>query len=153
MKRDFNLRFDDVELVGGGSNFLKDSKVTKFILRGSNELLSLDSMFKDCKHLHTVDGNFDLTDIPSIKSLFEGCVSLVEPVGLLFNGDIDMSRAFYGCDILPVIKLGNTTLVNFTSLEGAFDGCPNLDGISFVGSTSKESVKTMMNLLSPIEED
>ena len=152
MKRDFILRFDDVELLGGGDSFLENSKVTEFILRGSNELLSLNSMFKDSRHLHTVDGNFDLTDISSINSLFEGCTSLVDPAGLLFNGDISMDRTFYGCENLPTIKLGNTTMVNFTSLEGAFDGCPNLDGISFIGKTSTDSVKAMMNLLSPIED-
>lgn len=152
MKRDFNLSFDDVELIGGADNFLEGSKVTKFTLRGSNSLLSLNSMFKNCKHLHTVEGNLDLSEISSITSLFEGCVSLVDPAGLLFNGDISIDRVFYGCTALPTIKLGNTTLVNFTSTEKAFDECPNLDGISFIGETSKESVKAMMDMLSPIEE-
>lgn len=153
MKRDFNLRFDDVELLGGADNFLEGSKVTSVILRGSNSLLSLNSMFKECEYLHTVDGSIDLEGISSITSLFEGCSKLVDLPVLIFRGNsVDMDRAFMNCGVLPSLKFENTTDLIFGSTVNTFQGCHNLDGVEFYGSTSKESIKMILDFFNPDEE-
>ena len=150
MKRDFNLRFDVVELVGGGKNFLDNSKVTKFILRGSNSLLSLNSMFKDSKYLHTVDGNIDLEGITDITSLFEGCVRLADAPVLIFRGEaVNMDKAFMNCELLPTLKLENTTDLIFGSTNNTFEGCVSLDGVEFYGSTSKDSINMILDFFNP----
>lgn len=154
MKRDFNLRFDDVELIGGGDNFLKNTKVTNFILRGSNQLLSLNSMFKDCKYLYGIDGSIDLEGINDITSIFEGCTKLVDvPVLIFRGGEVNMDKAFMNCEILPSLKLENTTDLIFGSVEDTFKGCAALDEIEFYGSTSKESINMILDFFNPEEEE
>lgn len=149
MKRDFNIRFDDVELIGGAENFLEDSKITQFILRGNNTLLSLNSMFKGCSNLHTVDGSFNLKDIPSIASLFEGCSSLIDMPVLICNGSLNMDNAFKNCTLLPTLKFENTTDLFLESAISSFEGCTYLDGLEFYGTTSKDSMNMLIRLLNP----
>ena len=150
MKRDFNIRFDDVELIGGADNFLENSKITKFTLGGNSSLLSLNSMFKNCKNLHTVEGSLNLEEI-DIVSIFEVCSSLVDPPILFCNGAVNMDNAFKNCTALPTVKFENTTDLFLESTEGTFDGCANLDGIEFYGTLSKESVNALIRLLNPEE--
>ena len=49
MFREFNVKFEDVEMLGGADNLLEGTEVTKVIVRGdNNKMSSLDSMLKDC---------------------------------------------------------------------------------------------------------
>lgn len=151
MKRDFIVRFDDVELVGGADNFFKDSKLTKVILRGGNKLSSLNSMFKGCVNLHTVEGSIDLEGMSTITSLFEGCSVLVDMPVLTCRGYVDMNNAFKNCFLLPTLKLENTTDLVIGNIEGAFDECHSLDGVEFYGTTSKQSINMLLDLFNPEE--
>ena len=46
MFKEFNIKFEDVEMFGGSDSLLEGTNVTKVILRGDNKLSSLNSMLK-----------------------------------------------------------------------------------------------------------
>lgn len=72
MFKEFNVKFEDAELIGGADNLLEGTKVTKVVLRGDNKLSSLNSMLKNCSQLDTIDGYLNLDGINNIDSLLEG---------------------------------------------------------------------------------
>lgn len=95
MFKEFNVKFEDAEIIGGADNLLEGTGVTKVILRGDNKLSSLDSTFKNCSQLDTVDGELDLNGISDIDSLLEGS-NLVTSIDLknVNNKDITANNAF-----------------------------------------------------------
>ena len=67
MFREFNVKFEDVEMLGGTDNLLENTEITKVIVRGDSKMSSLDSTFKNCKELDTIDGELDLNDVQVLK--------------------------------------------------------------------------------------
>lgn len=72
MFKEFNVKFENVEMFGGSDNLLEGTNVTKVIIRGDNKLSSLDSMLKNCVQLDTIDGDLNLDGISDIDNLLQG---------------------------------------------------------------------------------
>lgn len=94
MFKEFNIKFEDVEMFGGADNLLEGTNVTKVILRGDNKLSSLDSMLKNCNQLDTIDGNLNLDGISDIDNLLQN-TELVTNIGLnnINNKDITANNS------------------------------------------------------------
>ncbi len=71
MFREFNVKFENVEMIGGSDNILEGTEVTKVIVRGDSKMSSLDSAFKNCSELDTVDGELDLNGVSDIDNMLE----------------------------------------------------------------------------------
>ena len=56
MFKEFNVEFQDVEMIGGADNLLENTKVTKVVMSGDNKMSSLDSAFKNCSELDNIQG-------------------------------------------------------------------------------------------------
>lgn len=95
MFREFNVKFEDVEILGGADNLLESTEVTKVITRGDNKMSSLDSMLKDCNELDTIDGELDLNGVSDIDNLLEG-TELVKSINLknINNENITANNSF-----------------------------------------------------------
>ena len=95
MFKEFNVKFEDAEIVGGADNLLEGTGVTKVILRGDNKLSSLDSTLKNCSQLDTVDGELELRGVSDIDGLLEGS-NLVKSIDLknVNNKNITSNNAF-----------------------------------------------------------
>ena len=82
MFREFNVKFEDVEMLGGADNLLEGTEITKVIVRGdNNKMSSLDSMLKNCNELDTIEGELDLNGVSDIDNLLEG-TELVKSINL-----------------------------------------------------------------------
>ena len=81
MFREFNVKFENVDMIGGADNLLENTKVTKVIVRGDNKMSSLDSAFKNCSELDTIDGELDLNNISDIDSILDN-TQLVKRINL-----------------------------------------------------------------------
>ena len=67
--RDFKIELDNVEMINGSDDLLKDTKVTKVTITGDNKFNSLNSSFENCIELEAIDGDINLegaTDISEI---------------------------------------------------------------------------------------
>lgn len=96
MFREFNVKFEDVEMLGGADNLLEGTEITKVIVRGdNNKMSSLDSMLKDCNELDTIDGELDLNGVSDIDNLLEG-TELVKSIDLknINNENITANNSF-----------------------------------------------------------
>lgn len=96
MFREFNVKFEDVEMLGGADNLLEGTEITKVIVRGdNNKMSSLDSMLKNCNELDTVDGELDLNGVGDIDNLLEG-TELVKSINLknINNENISANNSF-----------------------------------------------------------
>lgn len=69
MPRDFNVRFDNVEIIGGSDNLLENANVTKVSMVGDNKLSSLGATFKNCKDLDIIEGIINLNGIDVINEI------------------------------------------------------------------------------------
>ena len=103
MFKEFNVKFEDAEMVGGADNLLEGTEVTKVILRGDNKLSSLDSTFKNCSQLDIIDGELDLRGVSDIDELLEG-TSLVKNIELknVNNKNITANNAFPHIDQITI---------------------------------------------------
>ena len=91
MFKEFNVKFEDVEILGDGTDsLLEGTEVTKVVLRGENNFSSLDSTLKNCNELDTIDGNLNLKDVTDIDNLLEG-TELVTTVNLVNINNENMS--------------------------------------------------------------
>lgn len=96
MFREFNVKFEDVEMLGGADNLLEGTEITKVIVRGdNNKMSSLDSMLKNCNELDTIDGELDLNGVGDIDNLLEG-TELVKSINLknINNENISANNSF-----------------------------------------------------------
>ncbi|MBP3930999.1 MAG: hypothetical protein J6D47_15735, partial [Peptostreptococcaceae bacterium] len=104
MFREFNVKFEDVEMLGGADNLLEGTEVTKVIVRGdNNKMSSLDSMLKDCNELDTIDGELDLNGVSDIDNLLEG-TELVKNINLknINNENISANNSFPNIDRINI---------------------------------------------------
>lgn len=95
MFREFNVKFEDVEMLGGADNILEGTEVTKVIMRGHNKMSSLNSALKNCKELDIVDGELDLNGVESINEILED-TPLVKKIDIknVNNENITTKNAF-----------------------------------------------------------
>lgn len=103
MFREFNVKFEDVEMLGGADNLLEGTEVTKVIVRGDSKMSSLDSMLKDCNELDTIDGELDLNGVSDIDNLLEG-TELVKNINLknINNENISANNSFPNVDRINI---------------------------------------------------
>lgn len=72
MAREFNINFNNVEMIDGMDNLLENTQVTKVKFTGDNDLKSLKSTFKDCSQLTTIEGDINLKDVVEIDCMLDG---------------------------------------------------------------------------------
>lgn len=72
MAREFNINFNNVEMIDGMDNLLEDTQVTKVKFAGDNDLKSLKSTFKNCTQLTTIEGDVNLKEVIEIDCMLEG---------------------------------------------------------------------------------
>ena len=104
MFREFNVKFEDVEMLGGADNLLEGTEITKVIVRGdNNKMSSLDSMLKNCNELDTVEGELDLNGVSDIDNLLEG-TELVKSINLknINNENISANNSFPHVDQINI---------------------------------------------------
>lgn len=78
MFREFNIKFEDVEMIEGADNLLEGTEVTKVIMRGDNKMSSLNATFKNCAELDRIDGEVNLDEVTGIDSMLEGANLLTD---------------------------------------------------------------------------
>lgn len=95
MFKEFNVEFQNVEMIGGADNLLENTKVTKVVMSGDNKMSSLDSTFKNCSELDNVQGGLDLNGVSDIDNILEGN-SLIKSINLknVNNENISASNSF-----------------------------------------------------------
>ena len=69
MARDFKIELDNVEMINGSDNLLKDTKVTKVTLTGDNKLNSLNSTFENCTELTAIEGDVNLDGVSDMTEM------------------------------------------------------------------------------------
>ena len=67
--RDFKIELDNVEMINGSDDLLKDTKVTKVTLTGENKLNSLNSTFENCTELTSIEGDINLDGISDMTEM------------------------------------------------------------------------------------
>jgi len=95
MFKEFNVEFQDVEMIGGADNLLENTKVTKVVMSGDNKMSSLDSTFKNCSELDNIQGGLNLNGISNINNILEGN-NLVKSINLenINNENISVNNSF-----------------------------------------------------------
>ena len=69
MARDFKIELDNVEMINGSDDLLKDTKVTKVTLTGENKLNSLNSTFENCTELTAIEGDVNLDGVSDMTEM------------------------------------------------------------------------------------
>ena len=130
MFREFNVKFEDVEIIGGSDNLLEGTEVTKVILRGDSKMSSLDSALKNCSELDTIDGDLDLNGVNDIDNLLEG-TPLVKEISVKNVNVEDMScdNSFTNINTLNIA--GDSKKKAIQNLLGNMDW--EFDGVNYTG--------------------
>ena len=90
MFKEFNVEFQDVEMIGGADNLLENTKVTKVVMSGDNKMSSLNSTFRNCSELDNIQGGLDLSGVSNIDNILEGN-SLIKIIELKNINDENIS--------------------------------------------------------------
>lgn len=95
MFKEFNVEFQDVEMIGGADNLLENTKVTKVVMSGDNKMSSLDSAFKNCSELDNIQGGLELNGVSDIDNILEGN-NLIKSINLknVNNENISANNSF-----------------------------------------------------------
>ena len=95
MFKEFNVEFQNVEMIGGADNLLENTKVTKVVMSGDNKMSSLDSTFKNCSELDNIQGELNLNDVSDIDNILED-TELVKRINLknVNNENISADNSF-----------------------------------------------------------
>lgn len=130
MFREFNVKFEDVEIIGGSDNLLEGTEVTKVILRGDSKMSSLDSALKNCSELDTIDGDLDLNGVNDIDNLLED-TPLVKEISVKNVNVEDMScdNSFTNINTLNIA--GDSKKKAIQNLLGNMDW--EFDGVNYTG--------------------
>ena len=107
-----------------------------------------DRLFKGCKMQYISDfSNFDISDVNSMSSMFEGCSNLISisPLaGWYVSNGITLDAMFKDCSSLTSINaLSNWDVSNSMNLDGMFFGCSSLTSISPLSNWNTSSVEYM----------
>ena len=146
MFREFNVKFENVDMIGGADNLLENTKVTKVIVRGDNKMSSLDSAFKNCSELDTIDGELDLNNISDIDNLLDD-TTLVKRINLknVNNENISVNNSFPHIEEITIGgELYNKKAIQnvLASKEWTFD---NINYVDAVGENVVEKVVNASN--------
>lgn len=146
MFREFNVKFEDVEMLGGADNLLEGTEITKVIVRGdNNKMSSLDSMLKNCNELDTVEGELDLNGVSDIDNLLEG-TELVKSIDLknINNENISANNSFPHVD---QINIGGE-LYNKKAMQNVIASKDwTFDDINYSGTVGDNIVTKEVNIV------
>lgn len=146
MFREFNVKFEDVEMLGGADNLLEGTEITKVIVRGdNNKMSSLDSMLKNCNELDTIDGELDLNGVSDIDNLLEG-TELVKSINLknINNENISANNSFPHVD---QINIGGE-LYNKKAMQNVISSKDwTFDNITYSGTVGDTIVTKEVNIV------
>ena len=150
MFKEFNVQFQDVEMLDNANDLLKDTKVTKVSFKGENKMKSLDSTFENCGELDTVEGNIDLKNINDINEILKD-TPLVREVSFK-NINSDTITATNSLNDVEVINIDGTE----TTRDGVQSFLSNLEWDkkrhNYVGDMTNRVV-TLSEELTPIGAD
>lgn len=134
MFKEFNVKFEDVEMIGGADNILEGTEVTKVIVRGDSKMSSLDSAFKNCPQLDTIDGQIDLNEVSDIDNILENS-SFVTKISLknINNENMSVNNPFPDIEEISIggelyIKAAIQNVI--ASKDWTFDNIKYVDTIS-----------------------
>ncbi len=116
MARDFNIKFNNVNMIDDANNILENTKVTKVTLIGNNQFKSLDSAFKDCTELMEIEGELELNEVDDIDNLLDGS-TLVDDITLKNVNDENISSTN---------ALKNVSFITFTGDTYEKDALQNI---------------------------
>lgn len=146
MFREFNVKFEDVEMLGGADNLLEGTEITKVIVRGdNNKMSSLDSMLKNCNELDTIDGELDLNGVSDIDNLLEG-TELVKSIDLknINNENISANNSF---PHIEQINIGGE-LYNKRAMQNVIASKDwTFDNINYSGTVGDNIVTKEVNIV------
>ena len=138
----FMFQFND--LLTNASSLFKNCKhliSINFSKFKSNYLNDMSNMFQGCSNLEILDlSNIKTKDVLNMKSVFKDCISLKEIDLSNFNTNkvIDMSEMFCGCNSLTFLNLSNFKTYNVNNMYRIFYKCSSL---FFINLSSFESTK------------
>ena len=118
MAREFNINFNNVEMIDDMDNFLEELQITKVTFEGENKLKSLKSTFKNCPQLSEV-GDIDLSEIEAIDCMIEGSQPIihltnVNNVNLTFENSLTTAKSI-------VIKGDSYNKIALQNILGSLD--------------------------------
>lgn len=87
MAREFNINFNNVEMIDDMDNFLEETQITKVTFEGENKIKSLNSTFKNCPQLSEIE-DIDLSELEAIDCMLEGSQPLI--VSLINVNNVDL---------------------------------------------------------------
>ena len=130
-------------------NFRKQKYNLKIKIKFFDNIIFLNSMFKNCKSLCFIYNfqNLNIKYLKTISSLFEGCNSLYY-IDDISNWNInkinDISAIFFECSALkrlPNISKWNINKVNFAI--GLFNKCSSLKELPDISKWNTSNIKDM----------
>ena len=145
MFKEFNVEFQNVEMIGGADNLLENTKVTKVVMSGDNKMSSLDSTFKNCSELDNVQGGLDLNGVSDIDNILEGN-TLIKSIDLknINNENISASNPFTNVEEINIggDRYNKKAMQNvIASKDWTFDN------INYQGTVSDNIVTKEVNIV------
>lgn len=117
MFKEFNVNFEDTQMIGGADNLLEGTNVTKVSIKGDCKMSSLDSFLKDCNEIDRVEGEID------------------------FDGIVDVDNAFKNTPLMAYIDIKNVNNDRITSIN-TFD---DIDEINVSGECTKPALQNIIS--------
>ena len=132
------------------SNHNLEREENNIILKWDNSLTKCSYMFYHLSNIIKIDlSNFDLSQVKTMASMFEGCESLIS-VNINnsnSNSVTDMNYMFYGCTSLKSINFGNFDTISVEDMNSLFCDCSSLETLD-LNNFKTSSVKNFISMFS-----
>ena len=118
------------------------------IIKSSAKSVNMDSMFRYCKSLTSLDvSKWDTSNVTNMGNMFYNCSSLTTLDVSNFNTSnvTTMSYMFYNCSSLTTLDVSNFNTSNVTDMSGMFNGCSSLTSLD-VSNFNTSNVTNMNNM-------
>ena len=118
------------------------------IIKSSAKSVNMDSMFRYCKSLTSLDvSKWDTSNVTNMGNMFYNCSSLTTLDVSNFNTSnvTDMIAMFYNCRSLATLDVSNFNTSNVTNMGGMFYNCSSLTSLD-VSNFNTSNVTNMNNM-------
>lgn len=144
MAREFNIKFNDIQVEEWFDDLLKDTLVTKVTFTGENDLNSIKSMFENCTQLTMIEGEINLKDVEDIRDMLKG-VELDQ----IILANVNNTRMLITIDSLNSVKniLIQGEIYDKEALKNLIDSMPwYRDGFSYGGVVEENIIDMEINI-------
>ena len=120
-----------------------------FIQSYASSVTTMDSMFKSCTLLESIDfTNFNTPLVTTMNGMFEGCTSLksLNLAGFDTSSVEDMGRIFYDCQSLEFLDIGNFDMSRIATNDDMFY---NIAQIKYLNIYNIKNPKGLDSLVTP----